>query len=39
MAGVTGTKEQPWALKTPLIDESGLVELEHNARNNRTWVN
>jgi hypothetical protein len=35
MANHKGTKEDPWVLKRPLMEELGLVELEHNAKNNR----
>jgi hypothetical protein len=36
-----GTKDDPWVLKTrrgllpPLLEELGLAELTHDARNNR----
>jgi hypothetical protein len=35
MADHNGTKTDPGVLKTPLMEELGLVELEHNAKDIR----
>ncbi len=35
MSLLNRTKENPWQLKTPLMEELGLCELEHNPNNNR----
>lgn len=43
MATGKGTKKDPWVLQTPpgtseyatLMEALGMVELEHNSRNNR----